>query len=82
MIFYTGSSNGATRCLGFVIGEDIALEENQNFTVTLKSTDTNVIVRTVVTTVEIIDNDGKCNDCSKLKFLNTMQMSLYLFLMT
>ena len=66
MVFYTGSSNGATRCLGVDIMEDFALEGTQNFTVTLKSTDSDVIVRTAVTTVEIIDNDGKCNHCSDL----------------
>ena len=56
--FTSGSINGDTRCVNITILEDYALEENETFLVTLNSSDSNVMMGTFVTTIDIIDNDS------------------------
>lgn len=58
--FTSGSMNGATRCVDTIILDDNALEGNQNFTLTLTTVDSSVILGTAVTAIKIVDNDSQC----------------------
>ena len=57
-IFTSGSTSNATRCADISIVDDEALEGNQTFTVSLTTSDPNVVPGTNTTTIEIVDNDG------------------------
>ena len=59
MIFATGSSDGDEECVNITILEDDALETSETFTVTLTTSDPDVMIDTNVTTVVILDNDGE-----------------------
>ena len=58
--FAQGSSDGAAKCISILIINDNALEGNQTFIVRLTTLDSSVILENTVTTVTIMDNDGKC----------------------
>ena len=45
--------------MNIIILEDNALETNKTFTVTLTTSDADLMIGTNVTTVSIIDNDGE-----------------------
>lgn len=49
---------GTQQCWSISILEDAALEGSQTFTVTLTTLDPDVRIRSSVTSVAIIDNDG------------------------
>ncbi len=57
VIFYSGSNN-STACVNITILDDNALELEQTFTVTLTTSDPDVLLGSDVTTVTITDNDG------------------------
>ena len=56
--FPSGSIDGDVKCTNITIMEDNALEASETFIVTLKSSDSSVIIVTNISTVTIIDNDG------------------------
>ena len=57
-IFASGSTDGATRCVDITIIDDDSLEGDQTFTVTLSTSDPNVVIVTSRINITIIDNDG------------------------
>ena len=57
--FTSGSSNNATKCQDITISDDIVIEDNQTFTVTLSTTDPDVLLGESLLTISIIDNDGQ-----------------------
>ena len=59
VIFATRSSDGDEECVNITILEDDALETSETFTVTLTTSDLDVMIDTNVTTVIILDNDGE-----------------------
>ncbi len=58
LMFISGSADNATRCVDFSILDDVALEGNQTFTVTLATADLDVMLGNGMTTIVIRDNDG------------------------
>ncbi len=58
LIFISGSTDNATRCVDISILEDNALEGNQTFTVVVATSDPDVMFQTSMTSVTITDNDG------------------------
>jgi len=56
--FNSGSAAASTGCTNISIIDDNALESNQTFTVTLTTSDPDVILGSNVTTITIVDNDG------------------------
>ena len=56
--FSSGSSNGATQCVEVVIVDDSTFEGNKSFTMTLTTADINVLLRTAVTTISLIDDES------------------------
>ncbi len=59
LTFYHGSSDGYRKCMNVIIMDYDALEANQTFSVTLTTSDDDVLVRNNMTTVTITDNDSK-----------------------
>ena len=59
--FPAGSPEGTTRCLNITINEDTLIEGNETFSVmlTLISTELGVTMGNSITTVTILDNEGK-----------------------
>jgi hypothetical protein len=57
--FTSGSPNGSTRCVGISILDDDVLEGEQTFVLTLTTSDPDVMIRNNVTTITIIDNEGR-----------------------
>jgi hypothetical protein len=55
----SGSAGGATRCVVIPILNDDALEGEQTFTLTLTTSDPDVMLVNNVTTITIIDNEGR-----------------------
>ncbi len=77
LIFTSGSTDNATRCVDISILDDGALEGNQTFTVTLTTSDPDVMLGTNVTTITITDNDGQYSDSNataSLSYFSLMQM--------
>ena len=64
-IFPSESSNGAVRCVNILISDDNALEENQNFTVSLTTLDSSVLLETTAAVISIVDDDGLLEYCWK-----------------
>ena len=59
-----GSKNGATECINITILDDNFIEEDENFTISLTSSDARALIRRDVTLVTILDNDGNfLNHC-------------------
>ncbi len=58
VIFTSGSSDNNTRCVEISILDDDALEGNQTFTMTLTTSDPDVLLGTDVTNITVVDNDG------------------------
>jgi hypothetical protein len=58
-IFTSGSPDGASRCVDIPILDDGALEGEQTFTLTLTTSDPDVMLGNNVTTITIIDNEGR-----------------------
>ncbi len=56
--FAFGSTTNDVRCVGITILNDDALEGNQTFTVTLTTSDPDVMLGTDKTIITIRDNDG------------------------
>ena len=56
--FPTGSIDNDAQCVHISIINDTALEGDQTFTLSLSTTDSNVLLGTNLTTVTITDNDG------------------------
>lgn len=56
--FTSGFTNGTTRCEDIIILDDNALEGNQTITVTLTTSDPDVVIGNHVITITITDNDG------------------------
>ncbi len=52
-------TTGSIRCVDISILDDNALEGDQTFTVTLSTSDPDVMLGNDVTTITIIDNDGQ-----------------------
>ena len=57
LTFYSGSMDDDTRCVNVSIIDDGAFEDDETFTVTLTTSDPDVILGNM-TTVTIIKNDG------------------------
>jgi hypothetical protein len=57
--FTSGSPDGATKCVDIRILDDDALEGEQTFTLTLTTSDPDVMLGNNVTTITIIDNEGR-----------------------
>ena len=57
-VFTTGSTDNDTRCVNITIEDDEALERDETFTVTLTTSDPNVMLGQDMTTITIVDNDG------------------------
>ncbi len=58
LIFTSGSNVNAVRCVDISLLEDIALEGNQTFSVTLSTSDPDVMLGNDIITITITDNDG------------------------
>ena len=58
--FTSGSTTNATRCVDITILDDNALEENENFILTLTTVDSSIILGTAETAIRIMDNDSQC----------------------
>ncbi len=56
--FSSGSTNNDARCVSISILEDNALEDDLTFTVTLTTSDPDVVLGNYMTVITIIDNDG------------------------
>ena len=57
-VFPSGSTDTDTRCVNITLEDDEALERDETFTVTLTTSDPNVMLGQDVTTVTVVDNDG------------------------
>jgi hypothetical protein len=57
--FSSGSPDSAARCVNIPILDDGALEGNETFTLTLTTSDPDVMLGNNVTTITIIDNEGR-----------------------
>jgi hypothetical protein len=57
--FSVGSQAGAMRCVDIPIEDDDALEGTETFTLTLTTSDPYVMLGNNMTTITIIDNEGK-----------------------
>jgi hypothetical protein len=57
--FTSGSPDGAARCVNIPILDDDALEGEQTFTLTLTTSDPDVMIGNDATTITIIDNEGR-----------------------
>ena len=57
IVFLSGSTDGTSQCVHITIIDDIALEGNQTFTVTLMTSDPDVRLGNDVTVITIEDND-------------------------
>jgi hypothetical protein len=57
--FNSGSSDGSTRCVVIPILDDDASEGEQTFTLTLSTSDRDVMLGNNVTTITIIDDEGR-----------------------
>ncbi len=58
VVFTSGSTDNAVRCVEIPILEDNVLEGNQTFTVTLDSSDPGALLGTLSKTITITDNDS------------------------
>ncbi len=58
-VFASASTNSDVQCVDFSILEDSALEGNQTFTVTLTTSDPDVMLGNGMTAITIIDNDSQ-----------------------
>ena len=56
--FQYDSENQSIICAPATILEDETFEKSENFTITITSVDSNVILKSDVMTITIIDNDG------------------------
>ena len=56
--FVAGSTDNATRCVNITILDDAALEGDQTFTLTLSTSDPDVVLGNNVTLITIEDNDS------------------------
>lgn len=56
--FPTGSSDGSMQCVEIVLIDDNTLEEDETFTVSLVSLDSDVVPENAVTNITIKDDDG------------------------
>ena len=56
--FVAGSTDNATRCVNVTILDDAALEGDHTFTVTLSTSDPDVVLGNNVTVITIEDNDS------------------------
>ena len=56
--FTSGSSDGATKCVEVVLVDDSTFEGNESFTVTLTTANINVLLRTAVTTISLLDDES------------------------
>ena len=57
--FQSGSTDNATECVNISIMNDSALEGDQDFTLILSTSDTNVHIARNTTIITIIDDDGE-----------------------
>ena len=69
MVFPAASTNGATRCFTVTIAaDDAVLDGDKTFTVTLTTTDSDVMLGNSQTIVTIMDDEGKpANGCVATK---------------
>ena len=58
VIFPSGSTSGDTKCVNITLIEDDALEGNLSFTVSLTTSDPDVMILISTATIHITDNDG------------------------
>ena len=58
IVFLSGSTNSTPECVNINITDDAALEGNQTFTVTLTTSDPDVLLGNDMTVITIEDNDG------------------------
>ena len=56
--FAAGSMNGSEQCIEIVLLNDFILDGNINFTVTLNSSDPDVLLGNSVTVVTLVDTEG------------------------
>ena len=56
--FPEGSMDGDTRCINISVTDDMALEGDETFTVTLTVSSGDIIEENNMTTITIIDNEG------------------------
>ena len=57
-VFPSGSTDGAMKCVNITILDDITVEGNHSFTVTLTTSDPDVMLGNNVTIITITENDG------------------------
>ena len=60
VVFPAGTSNGGMQCIDVTIIDDIEMEGDETFTVTLTTSSSTVNLVNAVTTITITDNDGEC----------------------
>ena len=57
--FPSGSTDSTSGCVNIDITDDAALERNQTFTVTLSTSDSDILLGNDMTVIIIEDNDSK-----------------------
>ena len=74
LIFPSGSMKDSSRCVSINITDDAALEGNQTFTVTLTTSDPDVLLGNDMTVITIEDNDGSqnCHNEPGVHFISQM----------
>ena len=58
MTFFSGSTNDTSECVNITLPDDAALEEDKTFTVTLTTSDSDVMLGNAVTVITIANDDG------------------------
>ena len=61
LAFPAGSTDSAVQCLAVTIADNTVLDGDKIFTVTLFTTDLDVVLGNYVTTITIIDDESKAN---------------------
>jgi len=59
LVFMSGAFNGSMECANISIVNDSRLEENETFDIELTSSDPDVVLGNNVTTIILVDDDGK-----------------------
>ena len=63
LTFLAGSNDSDTQCVNIGVTDDTALELSETFTVTLNTSDPDIMLGSSTTNVTISDNDGKLYRC-------------------
>ena len=63
LTFAAGSNDNDSRCVNISVADDTTLEMSETFTVTLATSDPDVMLGNNMTTITITDNDCKLHQC-------------------